>query len=124
MFHQITWEKDGVFVECKGDLTIQYIHKVNGLLHGDERFEGHKYQVWDFLNSNLSQITLDEMKEPAAIDLVASAYAKKVRVAIIVQEPHSVKLMRYYCDLCNEDDSQWRARNFDNSADANKWVGL
>jgi len=124
MLHHIVWDKGGVFVECKGKSTIQDIHEVNGLLHGDARFEQHNFQLWDLVNTDLSQITMEEMQEPAALDLVASAYTKEVKVAIIVTEPYAVKLIESYCEQCNEDDSPWEAQLFSNLEDATKWVDL
>jgi hypothetical protein len=122
MTHQIKWDNGGVFVECSGNLTIQDIHIANGLLQGDERFEKHQFQVWNLIKSNLSQITLEEMKEPAAIDLVASAYTKNVKVALVVQESHAVSLISAYCEQCNQDNSTWQSQYFSHLADAIKWA--
>ena len=64
------------------------------------------------------------MDEPVATDLVASAYADKVKVAIIVLETHAVKLMNHYCEETNDKDSDWDCKLFESSDGARNWVGL
>lgn len=122
MAYQIIWENRGVFVDCSGKLTIQDIHEANGELHGDKRFDDHRYQVWDFLESDLSSIKMDEMEEPAATDLVASSYAPNVKVAIVVSESYAVELTSHYRATSLEDNSNWECELFKTMNAARKWI--
>jgi len=124
MAYQIEWRKKGVLVRCSGSMDIQDIHEANGKLHGSSQFDNHLFQIWDFLNANLESITLDEMEEPAATDQVASTYAPNVKVAIVVRDPHSVKLMCHYAEKSGDYETDWKCQIFDTMAKASEWIGL
>ncbi len=122
MSYQITLKEKGTIVECSGTLSIQEINEANGLLHGHARFDEHTYQIWNYENADLSQITEDEMVEPAATDWAATISVPKMKVALVVRDDHAVKLCEHYIERSKEYTSKWECQLFDSMDDALEWV--
>ncbi len=122
MAYQITYSDRGSIVECSGVFTMQDLHKANGALHGHERFEKHTYQIWNLLNADLSQITEEEMIEPAATDHAAELSVPKMKVALIVRDAHAAKLCESYRENIAEFGTMWKCQLFDSMNEAQEWV--
>lgn len=73
MLYYLNYKNNGFFLTHKGLITIDEIHEANGLIHGHEEFDSHKYQIINLLDADFSTINQSESIEPAATDLVMSA---------------------------------------------------
>jgi hypothetical protein len=119
--HDITWEKKGVTVCLLGEIDIHEINKANGELHGDSRFDEHKFQIRNFLEADLSSIPVKQAAYLAAIDLAASRYAKEVKVAIVTKNKHSIEFSKKYIERSKKLSIPWQFSLFDCMGDAIKW---
>ncbi len=122
MAYRIAYSDRGSIVECSGSLSIKDIHEVNGVLHGHARFDEHTYQIWNLVNADMSQITEDDMHEPAATDRVAEISVPKMKVALVVRDDYAVKLCEFYRKQIEEQGSKWKCCLFDSMDDAQEWV--
>lgn len=122
MAYQITYKERGSIVNCSGTLNIQEINEANGVLHGHESFDKHRYQIWNLLNADMSQITEEEMNEPAATDLAAGLSVFKMKVALVVRDNYAVKLCENYRNVVRELGSNWECQIFNSMNDAQKWI--
>ena len=122
MAYRIIYSGRGSIVDCSGSFNIQDIHEANGVLHGHARFDEHTYQIWNLVNADLSQITEDEMNEPATTDLAAEISVPKMKVALVVRDDYAVKLCEVYRKKIRELGSKWKCQLFDSMDDAQEWV--
>jgi hypothetical protein len=122
MAYCLIWKESGTILNFSGDLSIKEINEANGFLHGNYRIESHRYTIWDLLGANLSSITEDEIDIPAAIDMPAARYVRKIKVLLVVQEAHATQLCKRYIKTASELISNWEFAIFNSMADAKKWI--
>jgi hypothetical protein len=122
MAYQIDWRDDGVLVTMTGEIDIKALNEANGRLHGDARFDGMRYQVWDLLGASLGSITRREIEQPSAIDLVASRINTKVKVALVTVKAHDVALCEHYAGRSMGLGTTWEIRVYPELAAALAWV--
>lgn len=122
MAHDITWVKKGVIVCLYGKIDIQEIFAANGKLHGDSRFDNHKFQIWNLLEADLSPAKENQAAYPAATDAVASSYAKDVKVSFISSNEHSIKFVKKYIEHSKERSIPWLFNLFESMDEAIEWV--
>ncbi len=122
MAYRITYTDKGSIVDCSDSFNMLDIHEANGILHGHARFDEHTYQIWNLLNADMSQITEDEMNEPAATDCAAEKSVPKMKVALVVRDAYAVKLCEFYKKTIAKFGSKWECQLFDSMNDAQDWV--
>jgi hypothetical protein len=122
MAYTIDWRGDGVLVTMTGKVDIKELNEANGRLHGDERFDAMRYQVWDLLGASLAPITLREIEQPTAIDRVAAGINAKVRVALVTVTPHDIALCEHYATRSESLGSTWEIRVFPERVAAWAWI--
>ena len=103
-------------------MNIQDINDANGKLYGSAEFDWHTYQIWDFLDADLSQITEKDVDEPAATDWASGLSVPMIKVALVVRDDHAVKLCEHYKKKIRELGSEWECQLFDSMDDAHEWV--
>ncbi|MBM4116720.1 hypothetical protein FJ251_03125 [bacterium] len=121
MAYQVAWSEQGVLVAMAGDVDIKELNEANGRLHGDPRFDGMRYQLWDLLGASLGSITRREIEQPSAIDLVAARMNARVKVALVTVSPHDVQISEHYAARSASLGSPWEIRIFSDLAAARAW---
>jgi len=122
MAYTIEWSAAGVLVTMTGEVDIKELNEANGKLHGDERFDEMRSQVWDLLRASFTTITKREIEQPTAIDRVAARINTKVRVALVTTTPHDVELCEHYAERSAALGSTWEIRVFPDVAGARAWA--
>ena len=112
-----TWEERGTLTTFSGDVTGQDIIRATTAIHGDARFDSIRYIIGDFMEGRLS-ITLEEVREIAALDNVAALTNPRVKVAI-VSNSETVEVG----GALYKSDSEWETEAFASLDDARRWVG-
>ncbi|PCJ98618.1 MAG: hypothetical protein COA45_07840 [Zetaproteobacteria bacterium] len=121
--YKLTWEDKGFLVAYYGMITGSDVDKLNRTLHGDIRFDNHKYQIWEFLKSDYSQMSIDDARTLAATDAIASRSTPNVKVAIIANDEHMSLIVKEYTKCMKEIfNSSWEIRLFDKMSSAREWI--
>jgi len=121
MSYAVEWSEQGVLVTMTGDVDIKELNEANGRLHGDARFDGMRYQLWDLLGASLGSITRREIEQPSAIDLVAARMNAQVKVALVTNSPHDIQCCEHYAERSGGLGSPWEIRIFADLAAARAW---
>lgn len=121
MAYAVEWSEQGVLVTMTGNIDIKELNEANGRLHGDARFDGMRYQLWDLLGASLGSITRREIEQPSAIDLVAARMNAHVKVALVTNSPHDIQICEHYAARSSGLGSPWDIRIFPDLAAAQAW---
>ena len=122
MAYEIDWKEKGTVFSFSGKLTIEQINEANAVVYGDARFDAHDYTIWDFLDSDWSSVTADEILVPAGTDWAASLSVPRYTVVLVVVEPKAVGLCQQYIDATQRMGSTWRFHIADSMDDAIEWL--
>ena len=122
MPYDIKFAERGSVICFDGSISIQDINGANAALYGSAEFDQHSYTIWDFLDADLSQISMEEVDEPAATDWASGISIPRMRVALVVLENHAVNLCLHYKKMIHELESGWECQLFDSMDDARRWV--
>ena len=123
MSYYISYKDNGFFLTHKGIITIDEIHKANGLIHGHEEFDSHKYQIINLLDADFSTICQSKSKEPAVTDLVASKSQSNIKVAIVAWEANAISFCKLYISESKQRGSPWDFEIFSDLEAALEWCG-
>lgn len=121
MAYAVEWSGQGVLVTMTGTIDIEDLNEANGRLHGDPRFDGMRYQLWDLLGASLGSITRREIEQPSAIDLVAARMNAHVKVALVTASPHDVQLCEHDAARSSGQGSPWEIQILADLAAARAW---
>jgi len=121
MSYNLNYKSNGFFLTYKGFITINEINASNGLMHGHEEFDSHKFQIINLLEADFSLINKSRSREPAATDLVASRFSSKVKVALVVREVNAVNFCEQYIKESISGGSPWDFKIFSELEDALQW---
>ena len=122
MSYCVTYKNNGFFLTHKGLITINEIHVSNGLIHGHEKFDSHKYQIINLLDADFSKINLSKSIEPAATDLVASKIRSNIKVALVVREAKAINFCKLYISDSKKNNSPWDFEIFSELEAALQWA--
>ena len=120
--YHVTYKNNGFFLRHEGFLTISELHEANGLIHGHEKFDYHKYQIINLLDADLSTINESKSTELAATDLAASKTQSNIKVALVVREAQAINFCKGYISKSMESGSPWDFELFPELEDALQWV--
>jgi hypothetical protein len=121
LLYYLNYKNNGFFLTHKGLITIDEIHEANGLIHGHEEFDSHKYQIINLLDADFSTINQSESIEPAATDLVASKIQPNVKVALVVREANAINFCKLYISESKRHASPWDIKIFSDLEGALEW---
>ncbi len=121
MTYTMCWYQRGTCTTFTGMVTIEEVNEVNDKHYGDARFDKIKYQLFDFTQADISGITLDDIKYPAAFDKAATNYKPKFKAAIVVSDEHGKALCQAYIDYSRRFNNDWDMQIFDNYDQAVRW---
>ena len=123
MSYYISYKDNGFFLTHKDLITVDEIHEANGLIHGHEEFDSHKYQIVNLLDADFSTICQSKSKEPAATDLVASKTRSDIKVALVACEANAVSFCKLYISESKQRGSPWDFEIFSDLEAALEWCG-
>lgn len=115
--------KDQGFVLCfKGHVTIEELNKANGEIHAHPEFDSHCYQIVDLLEADLSSVSKDDAKIPAAIDAAASTYRWGIKVALVAREVSALEAAYNYVEQARRLAPRWEFNIFPTRTEALEWA--
>ena len=121
MAYSLTWDKNRSLLNFYKSTDIKEINEANWKILLDERINNNHQSIWNFLQADLSAISLKEASHLATIDRSASNTIPFVKVAFVVQEKHTLDLCKQYIENSIKFESKWEMRIFDSMGSAIKW---
>lgn len=122
MKYSITWHKNISIIEFTGDINIRAIELANAEWHGDSRLYKSTASIWDLTNCNTSNIKPEELMYTEVNDLGATITIKSHKLALIANNPHTIKLCETYVSNSINYDSTWEFNIFNSLEHANEWI--
>lgn len=122
MSYKLVYKDNGFIIAFFGDISIKELNKGNGDIHGHYEFDTHRYQIVDLREANLSDVSMEDTLEPAAMDVVASATNTSVRIALVASDTHSFNICKEFADHSKEMGSPWGYGVFYDYNEALEWA--
>lgn len=122
MSYEFSYNERGFVLRFKGNVTIEELNEANGKIHGHAKFDYHRYQIIDLLEANLSSVTKEDAKEPAATDAIASLRKWNVKVVLVAIKSDAVKAAKNYVERAQRLAPTWKFEIFSNFEDALRWA--
>ena len=98
MSYRLIYKEKGFILTFSGDVSFDELNTANGKIQGHSEFDVHRYQIVDVRNADLSSISRDQAREPAAIDMIASTMNPKVRIGLIAYTTDGCNICKEYAD--------------------------
>ncbi len=121
MLYKLTWNKEGTVAEFFGRITLDTIMEVDQKHYNDPRFDEICYVLYDFTQADLSEVYLSDIQVPAAYDFGASHINRKIKVAAVATDPHTIELCKHYISVSKGISSSWSFDIFEDRASAFAW---
>jgi hypothetical protein len=122
MAYQLVYHDRGFVIRFFGDVSDDEIDQGNGEIHGHSEFDTHRYQIVDFREARLLNVSTKKADEAAAIDVVASRTNFHVRIALVVADAHSFNLSKMFAEKSREMGSPWEYAIFEDYTESLKWA--
>ena len=122
MSYKLSYSEYGFVLRFKGNITIEELNNANGRIHGHVNFDFHRYQIIDFLSADISSITSNQAKEPAAMDAVACLTLWRVKVAFVAVENKTLSVINDYIAEVRQLIPRWEFDIFSTCEDALRWA--
>ena len=121
MTYNMIWYERGTCTTFSGKTTIEEVNEVNNKHYGDARFDKIRYQLYDFTDADLSAVTLDDTKYPAAFDTAATSYKPRFKAAMVVTDELGKSLCQAYIDYAKHLNNTWEMAVFESYNEAIQW---
>lgn len=120
MTFNINWDKNGVYVKFRGNVTAQDLIDANNYVISSANFETIKYQIFDFLHIDEFTITSYDMSIIGVMDKAQSDFKKEMKVAVLTQDDYVIQITSEYEQLMT--GTEWKTKIFPTIEEARKWV--
>ena len=120
MPYSLKWEERGVHLVFTGHVTGQEIKQAGDAMYGHKGFDAIRYQIFDFTDATDFSISLEDMKEIAAIDASAASTNPKIRQAIVSNSETIDAALAIYGK--NQPDLPWITEGLATLEDARSWI--
>lgn len=115
----ILWLDNDAIVTFGGDISFHDIMQANGLIYGNIKFDRMKFQIFDYSQIKSIDLTYDIAEIIAKLDIAATVWNKKVKVATVTSDKNIRKLIESYNKKM--ESSFWAAKTFNKIDDAKQW---
>jgi len=120
MTFNINWDKDGVYVKFRGDVTAQDLIDANNYVISNANFDTINYQIFDFLHIDKFSITSYDISIIGTMDKSQSDFKETMRVAIVTEDDYVAEITREYDQFMT--GTNWTTKTFFDLKEARSWV--
>ncbi len=110
----------GYHIQFQDHVTGDETKRAGDDIYGHKGFDRLSYQIFDFIEATDFTITLSEVKEIGAIDLVAAQTNPKIRQTVISNSETIDVALGFYA--ANQPDLPWATEGFETLSEAREWV--
>ena len=120
MTFNINWDKEGVYVKFRGNVTAQELIDANNYVISNANFDTINYQIFDFLHIDDFNISSYDISIIGTMDKSQSDFKKEMKVAVVTQDDYVREVITEYDQLMS--GTNWITRIFSSIGNANSWV--
>lgn len=118
---EIIWEEQGILFNHSSTVDEQEALAMIGIMYGDSRFDGLRYQVSDFTKVTNNVLTYKDAKIIGTLNRVASRWnSNRVRCAVITQDEKFVPNVKTY--LSALEGTLWEGKLFETLKMVYDWM--
>jgi len=122
MKYSITWNDNNSLVVYSGDISKRDLEHANADVHGDNRTYKLLASIWDFTKCNMQDIKPEDLHYTIVVDLGSSKTIKNHKIALVVVEPHSIRLCETYINKSIDIGSPWDFMIFNSLDGIDEWI--
>ena len=122
MAHTFQYLKNGYHLQFSGAISMKELELANAKIHEHEEFDTHRFQLFSFLNADLSLVTEEGSESLAAADFGSSLSRGNVKIALVAKEKTTINLCKEYQKVTEKLQSSWKVRIFSELQQAHAWV--
>ncbi len=120
MIYKFEWHSNDLLVTFNGKLTYKDIVSADNKLFSDYRFDDMNFVIYDFSKVDALVMTDGDNKQTVAINLTASNYKRKLKMAFISNNPQIKEVILKFILLMHQGERDLKI--FNNLGDAFEWV--
>ena len=120
MTFNINWEKQGVYVKFRGNVTAQDLIDANNYVISNAQFDTIEYQIFDFLHIDKFNVSSYDITIIGVMDKSQTDFKKDMKIAILTQDDYVREIIAEYDHLMA--DTDWVTQIFPNIDSVNLWV--
>ncbi|MGJ8591831.1 MAG: hypothetical protein ACSHXF_04750 [Aquaticitalea sp.] len=121
MSYKIDWIRNDVIVTFKGTVSLEELREADGKIYGNSKFDDLKYGIYDFTDTDVLEMTYEDIKFNAAVGKSASIWKPYVKLALVSQDDDITNLIMTFINLMK--DYSWDLNYFSELDGALSWVG-
>ena len=110
----------GVAFICTGVVTADEFSRANEEIYSEESLDRLRYQLIDFTDTEHLEVSLDEIREFAAVDVVAASQSESLIIAVAGPDDLTFGISRMWQAFAS--DSNIRSGIFRSVPDAERWI--
>lgn len=120
MTFNINWDKNGVYVKFRGEVTAQDLIDANNYVISNANFEKINYQIFDFLHIDKFNVTSYDINIIGTMDKAQTDFKNKMNIAVISQDDYIDEIIKEYDQLMS--GTNWVTKIFSSVEEARIWV--
>lgn len=117
---KFTDDKQGIYVTLKGKVTLEDFIVGASEAYTEDNIQAQQYQIIDFTNCSSFDLSNNDMREIARIDIEASQSNPDIKIAIIAATDVAFGMSRVY--EAYADETGFDIKVFRKSEDAEAWI--
>ena len=120
MTFNINWEKKGVYVKFRGNVTTQDLIDANNYVISNAQFDTIDYQIFDFVHIDKFNVSSYDITIIGVMDKSQTDFKKDMKIAIVTQDDYVREIITEYDHIMS--GTNWITRIFPSIGSANSWV--
>ena len=121
MTYRLSWEEQHVTLTYEGTVDNGIIERAHFELNGDGRYYDCHTMVIDLLKANMSSVDPEQLIMVVATDFGASKSNRRMKVAMLINDPAGVKTANHYIAQNILINSPWTFKIFSDRDSALQW---
>lgn len=119
MAYKIEWGNNNVHIKYSGDININDLFKVGGLISSDLRYESLSFVISDFLDVKSLIFSELDIKNISTRDAIPSILNPNIKLSVVSNNDNIQEMVMKYIELMKV--NEWEIKLFDNLEESSKW---
>lgn len=119
MAYKIEWGENCVHIKYSGNINVNELFKVGGLISSNLNFESLNFVISDFLKVKSLIISELEIKNISSRDTIPSILNPNIKLSVISKNSDIQEMVFKYIELMKV--NEWEIKLFDNLEESQKW---
>ncbi len=121
MAYDVTWGDNASLFTFFNRTDIIEVNEANGILHGSRAFAHYHCSIWNFLDCDTSDITKEDVKQPAYITWASTLSVQYIKKALVARDIYSLGLCHEFAALFQNLEGSGEVRIFTSLDAAQQW---